>query len=148
MGLGRLGAVAGGGLHVGGVRGHVEPDPGLQEVDHHQPDDQRERRHDFEIEERAQADAADVLHLPHVGDADRDGREDDRRDQHPHELDEAVAQRAHRGAALRPQDADRDAEGDRREHLEVEAPVQRLAPHRLARQRGVVEGGTIPFSRM
>ena len=77
-----------------------------------------------------------------------DRREDDRRDQHLDQLDEAVAERLHRGAALRPQDAEQHAERDADEHLDVEAAVQRLAPHRLARQRGVVEGGTMPFSRM
>ena len=63
-------------------------------------------RHDLEVHERAQPDAADVLHRAHVRDADDDGREDDRRDQHLHELDEAVAERPHRRRALRRDEAE------------------------------------------
>lgn len=47
-------------------------------------------------------------------------RENNRRGQHLHELDEPVAQRFQRSAEVRPEGAHRDADHDRREHLEVE----------------------------
>ena len=55
----------------------VHAGAGLHDVDDDQPDDQRERADDLEIEQR-QAAAADLLHVLHAGDAEHDGAEDDR----------------------------------------------------------------------
>ena len=82
-------------LQVRGGRVEHDSGSGLHDVDHDQADGERQRRDDFEVDERAEADAADLLHGAHLGNADDHGREHDRRDQHPHELDEAVAERPH-----------------------------------------------------
>ena len=79
----------------------VHAGAGLHDVDDDEADDQRERRDDLEIEQRLEADAADLLHVVHAGDAVHDRAEDDRRDQHLDQLDEAVAERLHLLAELR-----------------------------------------------
>ena len=53
--------------------GSDQADAGFQDVDGEQPDDQRERGDDLEVDDRAQAHAADGLGVPGAGDA-RDQR--------------------------------------------------------------------------
>src|SRR5262249_28119030 len=77
--------------------------------------------HRLEVDQRAEPDPADFAHRAHVRDADDDGGEDDRRDEHLHQLDEAVAERPHRGAFRRRHDAEKDAGRDADEDLHVEA---------------------------
>ena len=71
--------------------------------------------------QRADADAADLLHRAHVRDADDDRREDDRRDQHLDELDEAVAERPHGGAPFGRHEPENHPRGNADEDLHVEA---------------------------
>ncbi len=52
-------------------------------------------------------------------------REDDRRDHHPDQLDEAVAERPQRGPRLRPDVADDHAEKNSYQNLEVQVRVDR-----------------------
>ena len=77
----------------------VHAGAGLHDVDDREADDQRDRADDLEIEQRIAAGLADLLHVLHAGDADDDRAEDDRRDDHLDQLDEAVAERLHRLAA-------------------------------------------------
>ena len=123
MRLRGLGAVSGRGLHVNGRGGHVQSRARLQHIDHDEADDQRDRRHDLEVDERAQPDTADLTHGTHVRDADDNRREDDRRDHHADQLDESIAERPHRGAGFRPGDPDEHAERNARQHLDVEVSV-------------------------
>ena len=99
---------------IGGQRVEADPDPRLQHRDHDQPDHQRQRRDHLEIDQRPQTDPADVLHRAHVGDADHHRREDDRRNQHLHQLDEPVAERLHRRRVLGRDESEDHAEGDGR----------------------------------
>ena len=122
------------GLGVGGdclgvERRRVDVHAGarLHDVDDDQADDQRDRADDLEVEQRQAAGLADLLHVLHAGDADDDGAEDDRRDDHLDQLDEAVAERLHRLAGLRAEVAEQDADDDRDDDLEVERLVERLA---------------------
>jgi hypothetical protein len=124
-------------LGVERVRVDVHAGTGLDGVDHHQADDQRDRAHDLEVEEREAAGLADLLHVLHAGDADDDGAEDDRRDHHLDQLDEAVAERLHRLAGLRPEMAEDDADDDRGDHLRVERLVERLLG------RGLLHGSSL-----
>ena len=110
----------------------VEAAARLQDVDDDQTDDQRERRDDLEVDQRPDADAADLLHLAHVRDADDDRGEHDRRDQHLDELDEAVAERPHGGAPLGRHEPENHAGGDADQDLDVEALQSR--PHDLPGQ--------------
>ena len=76
------------------VRGiDVEARARPEHVDDGEADHQRDRRDDFEVEQGLAADAADLLHVAGAGDAEDDGAEDDRADQHLDERDEAVAER-------------------------------------------------------
>ena len=104
--LRRRGAIVLGRLDVGGARGDVEPDTRLSEVDDDQSDHQGEIRDGLEIDGGPQPDPPDLLHLADLRQADDDRGEDDRPDQHANQLDEAVAERAHRGAGLGPDQPD------------------------------------------
>src|SRR5215211_7168569 len=75
------------------VDGHA--DARLPEIDDDQADNEGERCYDLEVEQRLEANAADLSHILHAGDAVHDGEEDDRRDDHLDHLDEAVAERLH-----------------------------------------------------
>ena len=70
-----------------------KPAPGLTHVADDQPDHEREGRDDLEIDQRLDADAADFLGILDMRDAGHHGAEDDRRDHHLDQLDEAVAER-------------------------------------------------------
>ena len=84
---------------------------------------------DLEVDERLEADAPDLLQVAHLGDAGHDRGEDDRRDQHLDQLDEAVAQRLHRLAVRRVEVPEQRAEHHRDEDLEVETAGQRADAH-------------------
>ena len=89
-------------------------------VDDNQADHQRERRHDLEVD---QGEDAGLAHRPAARaarDADDDRAEDDRRDNHAHELDERVAERFHRDAGRWPQVPDENTEGRGDQYLTVE----------------------------
>ena len=90
LAFGLLGVV-GDGLRVGG--GAAEARARLHQVADDQSDHQREGRDDLEIDQRLDADAADLLGVLDVGDARDHGAEDDRRNHHLDQLDEAVAER-------------------------------------------------------
>ena len=129
IGRDRLG-VEGRGIDVhAGARPH--------DVDDHEPDDQSDRADDLEVDEREPSGLADLLHVLHAGDADHHGAEDDRRDDHLDELDEAVAERLHRRPGLGEEVAEQNAEDDGDDHLEVEALVEGLL------LRGGCRGGRI-----
>jgi hypothetical protein len=53
-------------------------------------------------------------------------RKDDWTDQHPHQVDESVAERLERFGKGRPEDASRNAEPDGNEDLHIEHPVPSL----------------------
>ena len=120
------------GIEAGGI--DVHPGAGLDDVHDHQTDDERERAHDLEVEQRVAAGLADRLHVLHAGDADDDRAEDDRRDDHLDELDEPVAEGLHRGAGLREEVPEQDADDDSDDHLEIE----RLVAPLLGRCAGVM----------
>ena len=111
----------------------VHPGAGPNHVHHHQPDDERERGDDFEIQQREPTGLADGLHVADAGDAGDDGAKDDRRDHHSHELDEAVAERLHRRARRRMEIPQRDAGNRRHQHLSVQRSVEGLTLHRAPR---------------
>ena len=61
---------------------------------------QRQGRHRLEIEQRLDADAADLLEVAHRADAVHHRAEDHRRDHHLDQRDEAVAERLQRDAGV------------------------------------------------
>ena len=91
----------------------------LHDVDDHEPDHQRDGGHPLEIKERQPAGLADVPQLRHSRDAGHDGAEDDGRDQHADQLDEAIAQGPQLLREVRPAAAQQDAHRDGDEYLHV-----------------------------
>ena len=59
----------GGDRRRAGGRGQHQADAGFEDVDREQPDQERDRRHDLEVNHRPQAHAADRLDVPGPGDA-------------------------------------------------------------------------------
>jgi hypothetical protein len=78
-------------LGVEGSRIDVEADARLQNLAHQQPDDERQRGHRLEIEQRLDADPADLLEVAHRSDAVHHGAENHRRDHHLDHRDEGIA---------------------------------------------------------
>jgi hypothetical protein len=111
----------GGGIELRRVR--VDALAGLHDVHEHEADEERHCRDDLEVDERAQADAADLLHVAHLRDADDDRAENDRRNHHPYQLDEGVAERLHRRAASGIEIAQQNPRDDADNHLEPEPRI-------------------------
>ena len=111
------------------------------QISDQQPDDQREGGDDLEIDQRLDADAADLLGILDMRDARYHRAEDDRRDHHLDQLDEAVAERLDPvvGRKIGPQPADDGAEHDPDQHLNVENLVPGLcrASRRMPRSRSL-----------
>ena len=135
--LARLGVV---GQALGVERGRVDvhAHARLHHVDDDQADDQRHRAHDLEVQERVATRLADALHVLHARDADHHGAEDDGRDDHLDQLDEAVAQRLHGRAGLGPEVTQDHTQDDGGDDLEVQAFVERFLAGVLARFEHVV----------
>ena len=116
---GRRVLVDGRGVERGRIDVHAGA--GRPDIDDDQADDEGDRADHLEIEHGQAAGLADLLHVFHAGDADDDGAEDDRRDDHLDQLDESVAQRLHRRAGFRIKMAEQDADRDGDQYLDVEA---------------------------
>ena len=111
-------------VHVGGRRIEADAAARLHHVDDHQADGERQHRGELEVDQRAEADPADLLHRAHLRDADDHRGEHDRRDQHLHQLDEAVAERLHRRGPRGVDEPEDDTDGNRRQHLHVQVRIE------------------------
>ncbi len=87
----RLLGIIGHGLGVG--HGAAEARAGPHQVADQKPDHQREGRNDLEIDQRLDADAADLLGILNMRNARYHRAEDDWRNHHLDQLDEAVTER-------------------------------------------------------
>ena len=83
---------------------------GPQQVDQAEPEHQRERGGDLEVDERLGADPAHRLQVARAGNPDDQRREQQRPDDHLDHPQEDVGQRAELGGERRPQPADDDAQ--------------------------------------
>ena len=96
------------------------PAPGCNTLPTTRPTSSAMVEHHLEIDESLQPDHADAAHVAHLGDADRDGDEDDDRHDGADEPDEGVAQRLQAtprwGLTSPSEDAERDAD----QHLDIE----------------------------
>ena len=133
------------GERLGIQRGDVDVHPRtrLERIDHDDADDQRDRAHGLEIEQRLATDAADLLHVLHAGDTGHHGAENDRRDNHLDELDEAVAQRLHCRADIGPEVAEQHSTCDREQDSHIKMLVDRLFLHRIP-PRTTLAGNAYP----
>ncbi len=105
----------------------VEAGAGLHDLADEHADQQRERRDHLEVDQRLQADAADLLEVAHRRDAVHDGAEDDRRDHHADQAMKASPSRFMRLAGLGREHAEQHAEDDRDQHLDVQLPIPAVA---------------------
>ena len=87
---------------------------GREQKSQQQADSERDRRHDFEIDQRLEADPADFFQIAGAGDAVHDDAEYDRRDDHLNELEERVTEDFQRNGEIRRRHAEDDAENQRR----------------------------------
>ncbi len=125
VGLGRVGRH---GLGVEAGRVDIHARARMDDIGDDQADDQGQGREHQEIHEGLEGHAADLVQVAHAGDACDYGQEDHRRDDHLHQLDEAIAQRLERLAQRRPEVADRCSQDDSGQHLKIEVLIKRLGP--------------------
>jgi hypothetical protein len=111
----------------------VEPGARTHELADEQADHQGAGGDHLEVDDRFHADATQLAQVAHPGDADDHGGEDDRRDQHLHQLDEPFAQRAQRHAHARPQMAEQGADRHGDQNLDVQAAKQARRRHQPGR---------------
>ncbi len=111
-------------VQVRGVDVHARA--GLEDVDHHQPDHQGDGRQHLEIDQGLDADPAHLLEVAHLGHADHHGAEDDRRQQHLDQLDEAVGQGFQRLPDVREPQTHQGPDHDGDQHLDVDLGEQFL----------------------
>ncbi|MDT4857989.1 hypothetical protein FQZ97_924350 [compost metagenome] len=84
------------GCQAGGVQRRdidVHPCAGFEHIHHHQADHQCQRRYDFEVQQRAKADAPQFLHVVHARNTRDHRQENHRSEEHFDQFDEGVAQR-------------------------------------------------------
>ena len=129
------------GLRIERRRIDVHPRARLDDVDDRQAHEQRDGADDLEIQQRVASGLADLLHILHAGDADHHRAEDDRRNDHLDQLDEAVPERLHRSAGLGIEMSQKDADHDGDDDLKIQRLVERLAcrshvypPHSMLRR--------------
>ena len=113
-----------GGIEFGGIG--VETRARLNQVAHHQADQQRNRGDDFEIEQGLAADAPHLFQVSHASNAGHDGAKDDQRDDHGDDADKGVPERLHGDGRVRPLPAQNDADRYADEHLAPESSIEGL----------------------
>ena len=109
------------------VRVDVHAAPGAEDVDHGEADDQREGRHDLEVDQRLDGDATDGPCLAHGRDAMHDRAEDDEPDHHGDEAHEELSQCVHDLGRARHEPAEDRANDHANENLQRGVLVERLA---------------------
>ena len=119
----RLRRIAGDGAGIQCLRIDVHARAQLDDVGDREADDQRQGGEEQEIAERLCRDPADRLQLAKPSYAADQGQEDDGRDDHLHQLDEAIAERLEGLAGGGVEVAEEGARKDREENLEVEVGV-------------------------
>ena len=87
-------------------------DARLQDVDGKQPDDQRQRRHDLEVDDCLDAHAPDVFQVAMRGDADNERGKQQRRDDGANQADEDGAENPQLCRGVREEVAERAADDD------------------------------------
>ena len=112
---------------IDGLGVDIHADAGLQDVDDHEPNDEGQRRHHLEIDQCLEADASNLLHILHAGNAMHDRAENDWSNQHFDQLNETVTERFHLFSQLRIEVTQQDAENDRGQHLSIKMRIERLA---------------------
>ena len=116
-------------LGVERARVDIHAAAGRPDVDHDQADDQGDGAHHLEIQHGVTTGLADLLHVFHAGNADDDGAEDDRGDDHLDQLDEGIAKRLHGCAGFGIEMPQSNADGNGHQHLEIQTLEYRFFRH-------------------
>ncbi len=103
---------------AGGI--DVHSSSGLEDVDGDQTYYERDGGDDLEVDERLCADASYFADVSHAGDSGYDAGEDDGRERHADELDEAVSERLQGDGVMRSDGSEDDSERDADEDLQPE----------------------------
>ena len=115
---------------------------GAERVGEEETDHERDRGHHLEIDQRLDADPADLLEVAGAGNAVHDDAEHDRRHDHRNQLQEGVAEDLEPDGEIRHGHAEDDAEDQRGQDLDEQRGVERL---RLGgRGRGDGRHGGLP----
>ena len=91
----------------------------LHDIHDREPDNEGNGADDLEIKQRIAPGLAHLLHVLHPGDTHDHGAEDDRRDDHFDQPDEAVAEGLHRRASLGVEMSDQHADHDGNDDLKI-----------------------------
>src|SRR5271166_4558542 len=119
------------GIQIRGI--HVQPVSRMHHIPHHQPDKQRQRGHNLEIQQRLPAYAPNLFHVLHAGNAGNHGAKNDQRNDHRDQPDETVAQRLHGDSSRRTEITEEYGYGDSEENLHPQVRVERFFLRRAAR---------------
>ena len=98
----------------------------LNHVNHDQADQQRDSRHDFEVEQGITAGLADRFHALHAGNTADHRTENNGRDDHLDQFDKAITQRFESNTGFRVVMAQQDTDSDRYDYLHIQGFVQWL----------------------
>ncbi len=128
-----------------GRLGEVEAGAGLQDVADDQADGQGDGRHHQEVAEGQTADGADLGGLAYGADPQHDRAEDDRRDHHLDEVDEAGSDRLELDGGVRRDEAHQDAEPHRRDDGEIQ--IFRTVPLGGGHSHGGLLGSVLSLPR-
>ena len=117
----------------GGRHGGRHTDTRFDDVDRQQPDEQRQRRDDFEVDDRFQREPADALHVIAVArDADDQRAENQRHDDRFDDPNEGGRDRKQRNGERGKHNPDRNAGEHRDDNPLREGPAAEEGPHRAA----------------
>ncbi len=111
---------------------------GAEQIGEQKTHDQRDRGHHLEIDQRLDADAADLLEIAGTGNAVHDDAEHDRRHDHRDQFQERVAEDLEPDGELGCRHPEHNAEQQRRQHLDEKRGVKRLS--RVRRDRCCGDG--------
>ena len=100
---------------------------GPEQISEHQADDERDGRHHLEIDQRLDADPADLFEIAGTCDAMHDDTKYDRRDDHRDQFQKSVAKYLQPDSEVGCGDAEHDAEQQGDQHLYEKGCVKWLA---------------------
>ena len=96
----------------------------IGDIHNDQADDQRQRGHQLEIQQRLSTNTSQLAQVRHTGDPMNNREEDDGSDHHLHQIDEGVTDGLERLGGTRGDHAQQNAERNRKQNLNGEVPEE------------------------
>ncbi len=91
----------------------------LDDVHHHEADRKRDRRRNFEVDDRLDANPTGFMKVIHAGNTHHDGCKNDRSEQHPDQFDEQVTEGFELRPDIRVKMSDEDTGNNANQNLDV-----------------------------